>query len=106
MRTVLRAHHGELVDGRNQLVGQRAAWPAATRLWAMLEISSLKASGLILLRILRTATLAPWYAYMLPPAGGGQAHSRKIPSEKRVGDNRRNRWRLAETAIHTVGRYL
>ena len=24
MRTVLRAHHGELVDGRNQLVGQRA----------------------------------------------------------------------------------
>ena len=32
----------------------------------MLEISSLKASGLILLRILRTATLAPWFAYMLP----------------------------------------
>ena len=24
MRTVLRAHHGELVDGRDQLVGQRA----------------------------------------------------------------------------------
>ena len=24
MRAVLRAHHGELVDGRNQLVGQRA----------------------------------------------------------------------------------
>ena len=42
MRTVLRAHHGELVDGRNQSSVNAPAWPAATRLWAMLEISSLK----------------------------------------------------------------
>ena len=81
------------------------AWPAATRLWAMLEISSLKASGLILLRILRTATLAPWYAYMLPLLAGASTQP-KDTKRKRVGDNRRNRWRLAETAIHTVGRYL
>jgi hypothetical protein len=71
----------------------------------MLEISSLKASGLILLRILRTATLAPWYAYMLPLLAGASTQP-KDTKRKRVGDNRRNRWRLAETAIHTVGRYL